>query len=85
MQKFNQLDYLEELTQYHRLFYGVFSLGNPVFTTEIETAAVAFNESSGKVDFLLNELGIFELKFKRFFHGGNFSLWKFCLPGFFKI
>ena len=55
MQKFNQLDYLEELTQYHRLFYGVFSLGNPVFTTEIETAAVAFNESSGKVDFLLNE------------------------------
>lgn len=52
---FNQLSFLDKLQDYHRLFYGVFELGEPVFTEKVDTAAVAFNESTGKVDFLINK------------------------------
>lgn len=55
MSNFCQLDFLDKLTEYHRLFYGVFELGNPIFTEEIDTAGVAFNKETGKIDFLLNE------------------------------
>lgn len=55
MPNFSQIEFLDKLTQYHRLFYGVFELGEPLFTDEVDTAAVAFNTSTGKVDFLLNE------------------------------
>lgn len=55
MTQFSQIDFLDKLTQYHRLFYGVFELGEPLFSDEVDTAAVAFNNETGKVDFLLNE------------------------------
>lgn len=55
MKSFNQSFYLDKLTDHHRLFYGVFELGNPIYTDEIDTAAVAFNTETGNIDFLINE------------------------------
>lgn len=53
-QDFDQMGYLDQLSHYHGLFYGVFQLGKPYHTEEISTAAVGFNESTGKVEFLIN-------------------------------
>lgn len=52
--EFNQIYYLNKILHHHRLFYGVFELGNPQHTTKIPTAAVGYNENTGKVDFLIN-------------------------------
>lgn len=54
MSEFNQEYYLEQLSQYHKLFYAVFELGKPIETHQIDTAAVGFSYESGKITFLIN-------------------------------
>lgn len=54
LKEFNQNYYLEQLSHFHRLFYAVFELGQPIYNTQIDTAAVGLNMGTGKINFLLN-------------------------------
>lgn len=44
----------QELESYHALFYKFWELGRPLLTTDIPTAAIAFNKEGGFVEFLFN-------------------------------
>lgn len=61
MNEFNQQYYLEQLTDYHRLFYTVFELGIPIYTEQVETAAVGLNMGTGKINFMMNPKFFFSL------------------------
>jgi hypothetical protein len=54
----SQTDWLEisrELEDHHAIFYELWQMGRPVFTDEIETAAVRFTSDSGEfVEFMFN-------------------------------
>jgi hypothetical protein len=54
----NQNDWLEisrALEDHHAIFYELWQMGRPVFTDEIETAAVRFTSDSGEfVEFMFN-------------------------------
>jgi predicted metal-dependent peptidase len=54
MKLFDQSYYLKKLEDYHRLFYCIFELGNPIYTDSIDTAAVGLNMVTGKINFLIN-------------------------------
>jgi len=43
-----------DLEKHHALFYAVWELGKPVFTTEIPTAAVRFNPEGECIEFVFN-------------------------------
>ena len=43
------------LEQHHALFYQFWSMGKPVFTDKIDTAAVTFDKSGENVSFLFNK------------------------------
>lgn len=61
MKEFNQQYYLEQLTEYHRLFYAIFELGVPAYTEQIKTAAVGLNMGTGKINFMINPKFFFKL------------------------
>lgn len=61
MHEFNQEYYLEQLTEYHRLFYAIFELGQPIYTEQISTAAVGLNMGTGKINFMINPKFFFSL------------------------
>jgi len=44
-----------KLEQHHGIFAQLWSMGEPTFTDEIETAAVAFDKEGGFISFLFNE------------------------------
>lgn len=64
MNEFNQQYYLEQLTDYHRLFYAIFELGTPIYTEQIKTAAVGLNLGTGKINFMINPKFFFGLASK---------------------
>lgn len=42
------------LEEYHSIFYKVWQMGKPIFTNDVETAAIHFDEIGGFVNFLFN-------------------------------
>lgn len=54
----SQEDWLEisrQLEDHHAIFYELWQMGRPIFTEEIETAAVSFSKDGGEfVDFMFN-------------------------------
>lgn len=55
MKKFDITPFLKKIEQYHRLFYAVLGLGNPVWCESIKTASVGYNESNNEILFLINK------------------------------
>lgn len=49
-------DILRELEMHHGVFYKLWEMGMPVFTHQIDTAAVAFNKGGDFVQFVFNPL-----------------------------
>lgn len=55
--EFSNADFLDislELEKHNAIFYRLWQLGRPSFTTEIATGAVAFNKEGDCIDFLIN-------------------------------
>jgi predicted metal-dependent peptidase len=48
------IDYSKKIQNYYYLFYKVWNLGKPVFTEQIKTAAVTFDEFGENCNFLFN-------------------------------
>ena len=43
-----------KLEEHHSLFYQCWAMGKPIFTTDVETAAIQFNKDGGYLAFLFN-------------------------------
>lgn len=47
--------YLSKLQEFHGLFYKLWEMGKPLFSKEVETAAVKFNRNGEFFEFIFNE------------------------------